>query len=309
MKIRGANNGTDCESHGLADSPNPSQDQVIPDHRCIGVELAGVLHRPHVKARYIAVIRCYLDASGGNRGDVAVVAAGYVASEAQWSIFEKEWGLALAEAGVRRFHAIEFYSSEGEFKGWAQKKQDKFAKRFTAIAEKQAGIGIGRGIDLAAFERLLAPALESIRTARTPYRRFTPLTFCVTTCLYRIAWRLRATNEPIAAVIEDGPGSGEVFEYCNWAKRKRNRSWATAYASFATAGKAFRPLQAADLLAHELWRETTEFFRSGKLPPQRKSLKRLLRRDLIDHAVATDRDISNMVPEVQAYVQENPDAI
>ena len=66
----------------------------------------------------------YFDDSGHPSDQDMVLVAGFVSSEEQWLLFDKEWKALLAKYEVKHFHMVDCVAGEGEFSGWgAEKKQ------------------------------------------------------------------------------------------------------------------------------------------------------------------------------------------
>jgi hypothetical protein len=63
------------------------------------------------------VFTAYYDESGSPDA-LAVVVAGFVASDDQWREFERNWNESLNAFGISHFHAVEFAQSVGEFTKW-----------------------------------------------------------------------------------------------------------------------------------------------------------------------------------------------
>jgi hypothetical protein len=266
-------------------------------------ELVPALHPGSARRRWLVVMRLYVDTSGKDN-DLVRVAAGYLASAAQWEKFEAEWARALRSAKVNAFHATDFFSFKGEFNGWDAniEKHIRFAKLFTAIAAEQTQIGVGRGIESEPFHRIIGPEMRGLRHA--PHRRFTSLMVCALGLLDDIARLWGERTEPIAVLFEAEPGIGEVIEYFHSAKA-RGVPFTKAYASIGQAAKSFLPLQAADLLAHECWRELKEHIRPSGRPRPRKSMQRLARGESIQLAMVTEKDMHRILPDVRLFMSEN----
>jgi hypothetical protein len=60
------------------------------------------------------VLRAYLDASSTDANDVIAV-AGVLAQDEQWAVFIPAWQRMLDAYGLRRFHAAEYWSRKGQF--------------------------------------------------------------------------------------------------------------------------------------------------------------------------------------------------
>jgi hypothetical protein len=270
-------------------------------HTARGESLTGrfLPIRTIANADYIAVFKFFLDDSA--RGGVFAV-GGYVAHISQWEKFEEEWRPRLRQAGVDVFHATDFYNAHGEFKGWDYKKQIKFAKLFTAIAEKQTEIGIAHAIDVAAFNELLAPILAA--RYWTPHGKVTPLIWCTRTVLAALVNRhsqFVPPTQPLQIIFETGDGVGEAIDYFRGLK-ERGAPWLSQIVSFADGDKRVLPLQAADLIVHEAVRSAIETIHpSGRA--KRKSMLRLVEGERVEVRVLTRQNAVDAVPAISNNIQ------
>ena len=67
----------------------------------------------------------YYDDSGTANDTLAVVVAGFVATDEQWTHFERNWNDSLRQFGISRFHMREFAHSVGEFSRFKQNKGER----------------------------------------------------------------------------------------------------------------------------------------------------------------------------------------
>jgi hypothetical protein len=121
-------------------------------------DIAGGVFPHDAVHRLVIVFRLYLDES---KRDGVFAVGGYLGHLDQWDRFEDQWGRVLRQAGVQAFHATDFYNRRGEFKGWDVKKTNKFAKLFTAVAEAQTEVAVGRAVDETAYMEILAPVSQT----------------------------------------------------------------------------------------------------------------------------------------------------
>jgi len=78
-----------------------------------------LLHAGWSKEKIVVVLKAYLDASGTDPNQGAVVVAGFAASEARWERFEQSWNaLVKGELGLRRWHNTDFHNRHGEYTHW-----------------------------------------------------------------------------------------------------------------------------------------------------------------------------------------------
>lgn len=265
-------------------------------------DLIRALHRCDAKRRWLAVLRLYADSSGKD-SDLVRVAACYIAESKKWTEFNREWQRALDQAKVNAFHATDFFNFQREFKGWDEDKakHERFAKLFTAIAERRTEIGVAHGVAVEPFNRLLAPVLVGIKSA--PQQRMTALMLCAGMMLHDVGVRWKRSRGQIAVLFEWEEGIGQITEYFQYLKHRIKAPWTDAFVSAGTAGKEVLPLQAADLLAHESWRRMKEHLRpTGR--PVRKTLTRLLRNSHLKIDCADEANIQSWLPSIQAYMDE-----
>jgi hypothetical protein len=80
----------------------------------------------------------YFDDGGHPDNEEVVLVAGWIGTEEQWSLFEKEWKKALADAGIpeeRGFHATDFESPRcKDYSGWTKHQKDCFRDRLINLA-------------------------------------------------------------------------------------------------------------------------------------------------------------------------------
>jgi hypothetical protein len=227
--------------------------------------------------------------------DGILAMGGYLAHVDQWQRFEKEWAARLREAGVKVFHATAFFNFQGEFRGWDRKRHLKFAKYFTAIAETNTEIAVGRAVDVRAYQQLVAPVLATHYW--TPHGKVTPKMWCARTTLESLILRhgrFLPRDQTLAVVFEEGDGVGEVIEYLGGLK-KRGCPWAERINSLSDGPKSSLPLQAADLIMHEAVRSVRE-----KINPtgraMRKSMNRLVSSKRVEIHVFTRQNLLSGLP-------------
>ena len=268
--------------------------------------LLRAVHPHESQHRYTLMLRAYFDDS--RYSDGLVVVAGWVANEEQWVAFEADWRAALREADVPEFHATDFYSARKHFDGWDlhSKRHRKFAKKFAAIACDHTMAGVGRGIEIAGYNRYIKS--EQFMREGTPHDKYTPLMHCLRCCLEWIALLDRPDNEEIAVIMERGKGCGEAVEYLD-GLRKDEVSWMESFVTLTTGPKTLLPLQAADLLAHETKRHVQELHQpTGREP--RKSFERLIAKRHVNIGTAWSKDMAEGIPKIRRALEaDDPEGL
>lgn len=241
----------------------------------------------------------------------AMVAACWLGSESRWVLADRVWKKALDDAEVKYFHATEFFSCRGQFKGWVQNspRQIEMAKRFAQVPRDYGLVGFGYAIDVPAFKRYLQPVL--LKTS-APHRPASPRSFCVHGCLSRIARLIKQAGLPpgerVAVIFEDEHGIGDAIDYFTYCKRKRE-PWTSGIISLTSADKSLRPLQIADLLAHEAWRRATTLL-TGEMRDPRKPFVQLVG-DFrsVDLQIIGEADAKKSAADVVEFLKARPSGL
>lgn len=264
--------------------------------------LLGAVHVRESRQRNLAVIRIYGDISGKRPQDRAMVAACYYGTESQWAAVDKDWASALQRADVRCFHATDFFAGRKEFKGWELngKKHISTAKEFTRIAGTHQLYGFAFGMDAAAFERVCRPEISRLPMKQRPD---TPRVWCIVQVLCMVAEGVRLpAGESIAVVFEQEPGIGAAIDFFAFSQKK-HEAWTKPFHSFSVVEKSFRPVQVADLFAHETWRNVTATI-DGSKRGVRKPLKRMLKSGRLIARFLSEAECKSGAPKMRKIVEE-----
>jgi Protein of unknown function (DUF3800) len=210
---------------------------------------------------FVAVLTAYFDESGTDETKPAVSVGCYLATEAQWKCFNRDWKWLLDWSGIKSyFHRTDqesFWLHE-ETKDWDREKQITVYQAQHAFIHAYTLRGFaGTVIKTEYDEAIVGADRQAVGDAYE---------FCLRHCLAGIARFLvdRPTDE-IVYVIESGADEekhlGRAFDLfltdpeCKQMFRLKQRdSWA-----FVSKERAI-PLQAADALAFEVAKEMESRF-------------------------------------------------
>lgn len=97
---------------------------------------------------------CYLDDSGTSGLPVTTL-AGFVATQAQWTVLEPQLDAIMNAYGVPVFHAKQFHDTKPPFKGWSKVKKLSFAEEiFSTTSRRIFGVSVTmRRSDYLDFQR------------------------------------------------------------------------------------------------------------------------------------------------------------
>jgi hypothetical protein len=228
----------------------------------------------------------YGDLSGD---EASIVTAGcYLGKQDEWLNAIAAWSIALDDAGVKEFHATDFYNAKRQFDDdkWRREVPGRgmvvgsdlhnaFAERFASIPVDSGLLGFAYSLDVPPFNEILAPELAK---AERKHLQRHPRTQAIMSSLASIGAFFEKSgyreNGQIQVIFEHEHGAGKFGDFFN-ESRDRNERWTYFFQSFTTAPKSLVPLQMADLLAHETWRRTKQV-RSDPSAPLRKSFERML---------------------------------
>lgn len=222
------------------------------------------------------MVTSYCDDSGRSHTDRVAVVAGYIATVHSWEKkFAPAWRRALDKEGVEVMHRADLESFYGEFKeskGWNPTRRTAFVQKLQGIIKRHTYSGIGSAVVKADFEEVMPAWVKDLWGG--------PWGWCAHACvvLGRIWCEQTNHDEPIRWVFEIGTcGAREIGNMFNAVHTDpRYRLEREGY-SFET--KRVLPLQAADLVAYEMFKETENGVLDGHLiRPLRASAKALFRR-------------------------------
>jgi hypothetical protein len=194
----------------------------------------------------------YYDDSGTADDTLAVVVAGFVATDKQWPHFERNWNDTLRQFGISLFHMKEFAHSVGEFSRFKQNKPDRefFLRQLLSHISVRVTYPTAHAV-------LMKPYRKVNETFALDYA-FPPYALAGRTCVARInlwAERRGIPREQIHHVFEDGSaGKSKLYE----SVLRDHRIEVT----FKKKNECVA-LQAADLFAYETLASNRFIFEKG----------------------------------------------
>lgn len=209
--------------------------------------------------------------------------AGYVARNDQWISFEIEWKQALAEFGIPFFHMSEFAAKQSIYRRWSVAEREARYERLVNIINRHTVCSIGiiiSRIDYAAAMGAIAPTMPSGIYGYI----FRAFPIAVGMMLARKGY----ADPQIVYVLDRGRGIGPeiglmdkmMMELDEIAHEHGKELNPLGYLSARTEDKQrFVPLQAADILAYQLYRDGFKYHRQFKDRRLSKHLQMLKTKD------------------------------
>jgi hypothetical protein len=199
------------------------------------------------------VFKAYFDESGTHDGSPAVVVAGWLASANQWAHFSADW---LRELRAFRlyppvFHMTDFESRRQAFATWSNPERIRRLQRLQKIIRRRTRKAIA-----------VAVAVDAYAVAREERKvpgELSAYGFAVMECTKKVgAWAdLTGHKDPVGYCFEAGAKhQGDVVTAMTCVEKNPTFQARFRYGSWAFGFKQdLPPLQAADMLAYEVWKE------------------------------------------------------
>jgi hypothetical protein len=226
------------------------------------------------------MLTAYFDDSGTHTGGKhgpsrIVLVAGVLGTEDQLIGLEQNWQRHLdaplcgRKNRLSQFHAFDCNDSRNEFAGWSRTETDFFMHHLQDIII-ESGVGIyGVAIAREDWDELVTGDMRRFLGDAERY--------CISQCFVRgINWANRNTFEPKMTFIfasrtpevqRLGLAVGHAFQ--------QHSTWPEIVGTSFLKASAIRPLQAADLVAWELYQHAREILSGRELDqPKRPALKR-----------------------------------
>jgi len=196
------------------------------------------------------------DAAGIERGSEVAIVAGYVSWKENWDQFCIDWQGALDRYGIVEFHMQEFADEingpsdpKWPYRDWSRDKKDRFIRELVPIARDSTIFGIGGGVDVRAYDRIMPAWLKA--ETQHPYH------FCFQMFFDQILVLLREKldrplplGEQIAFFFDQQQEfKGKAEQLFDQIKALRDREDRMGSLTYASRTKYIQ-LQAADLLAY-----------------------------------------------------------
>jgi hypothetical protein len=237
------------------------------------------------------MLTVYCDDSGTDVDSRAAAVAGYISNVAQWALFKKEWQRVLDEFGVDQMHRAELETWNGEFKevnGWNPKRRRAFLRKLQPIIRRRTKVAIGAAVIKKDFEEVMPQHLKEMYGGVYGW--------CAQCCIVQArVWcekPQRQYSDPIDWIFEAGTiGQGQVNKMFESLYKNRSDRKAFHIGGWGFKGKNVIPLQAADVIAYEVFKQTeNQIIDGGVKYGIRRSLSGLAREVDCDYLEYWDRN-------------------
>lgn len=221
-----------------------------------------------VTNRYTA----YFDESGTHPGSEYVVVAGFVANEPAWLEFSAEWQVALDSYDLEFFHMSDFENRQGPYRFWCEDERKERLNQLLDIIHKHVFQSIGCIVLKKSFDSIMSPQARII--CGDAYG------LASLACFRNLGDT--AKNPKIDGVMDyimERGAMGSTALLHIWREGAKDPKWMEnnrIHSLDFRDKRAFLPLQAADILAYELYKHASRRF-GQESRPTRYPIKRLAR--------------------------------
>jgi Protein of unknown function (DUF3800) len=246
------------------------------DKKPVSVENAGrsefaqllAIILPHGRG-LLCMLQAYYDESGTHAGSPILCVAGFMFTADQCLAFEKEWAAALDASGIKVFHTVDYAHSKGEFASKGRRPEyDDLYKTLLGLALKHTAKGTAYLVSETIFNRVKPPGYTE--------RWGNAYAVCALLCIAEFGrWcHKNHPTEKIAHVFESGvANAGSAGRLMNLISQYQElRETYCHYSHTFVSKKDAIPLQVADILAYEIYKEEFAKRQGPGRRPVRKSL-------------------------------------
>lgn len=192
----------------------------------------------------------YMDETGHSKDERQrfVGMAGLIAPPEDWEVFERKWKAALADFKIPFFHMKDFANLRGPFKGWSELKRRKLFGKLLRIMAAIHPLPVGSITSMEDFRSLPEEDREIVKD---------PYYFSFIGCVYIPASLLQAAAPGGGLALVFGEQTefehtaGQLFEIIKQEHEVGARLAPLAFRDM----KSEVPLQAADIVAYEFYKE------------------------------------------------------
>lgn len=200
----------------------------------------------------------YFDESGTHVGSEAAVVAGFVSNTTEWITFSQKWQQVLTDSHLDYFRMSDFENRRGQFSGWSEHAKRDLLNKLLSIINDHTILSMGCIVLKQSVDSLVSDVVKQI--CGDAYG------LAALGCWRHLGHILQRVDAWTDCSMEAGAkGSGALksifeddFKIPGWRNDHRIQSL------HFRDKRMFPPLQAADILAYELYKQSARQFRSEK---------------------------------------------
>jgi len=214
-------------------------------------DIFQLLHSSSSQERLLIVLTVYFDESGIHEGSKVFAMGGYLAPKEMWTRLETQWSRTLEKYEIDFFHMTDCENGFAQFEGWSKTKREGLVKELIKIISQNGLCSIYSAVVLEDYADARQTELGQKFLHGEPYY------FGFEHCLYLTANKVDAKDpKPIAFVFALNDFSSKATAMYRQIKGNKNSPIDTTRLGEIVFGemKTLLPLQAADILAYEVYK-------------------------------------------------------
>jgi hypothetical protein len=233
---------------------------------------------------------------GGKFGPSKIVlVAGLFGTESRLDSLDRNWRKIIADPvegyrpPLRRFHAYDCDNSIGEFSGWSRTETDFLTHRLRHAIIEADVVAYGIAISRKDWDDLVTGDVRGLLGDAEGY--------CISQCFVRtLRWANDCTFDPQITFIFDNrtPEVERRARTISDAFQMHTQKPEIVGTAFLSSAK-IPLLQAADLLAWELYQHANDILKTGLVFPRRAQMKQLNRNMMFMAQIGRRQNISRLV--------------
>jgi hypothetical protein len=228
----------------------------------------------------VGMLFVYCDESGTHLDSEIAVIGGYVSTIEEWCLFFTQWKRLLAHFNIPYIHMKELEHFQGPYKGWNAEKRWALLTKAYMIIRKRTKAGFASAVRQKDFISVVPKQMQTFLGG--------PYGWCAQAILNQVdEWRrIQRLCTPVSWVFERGHKKNEAKQVNNlFRELTDDAELGMSCATWTFADGDLFPLQSADLLAYEVYRQTVHQFGGGtkiKKPSDfhRREGRALVRKDV-----------------------------
>jgi len=204
-----------------------------------------------------AMLTAYLDDSGTHASSSVVAVAGYVSTTLAWQSFVPEWRRLLRKEKISVMRMADLQNLQGQFsvkRGWTIDRREKLVESAAKIIGHRTRTAVGHAVIRADWEKAVPEDLKKIFGG--------PYGWCASECVALISkWKKRNDIKGgLDFVFEAGTnGQGQIQEILMEIIKDPELNKHYGLHAYSFHDKTLLPLQAADMLAYEVYKEAENY--------------------------------------------------
>lgn len=207
--------------------------------------------------RFLALFDGYFDDSYSGTDDPSdcAVIAGFVSEPDQWIAFSEKWQQVLTREHLDYFRMSDFENRQGQFKNWSNERRHSVLNEVLTIINTHTFYSLGCMVPKEYVASLSIPGIiEDVYGGA--------FGVAALVCWRNLGPDFKQLNGWLNCVFEDGMKGQGTFQEL-YKEQKKFRQWREEHRVISLSFMPKRsslPLQAADILAYELYKQSTRMF-------------------------------------------------